>query len=84
MQHLDTADETLALWREVLPDITPPEPQKILQWLDQYPKGIVAAGIRRAAQKAQTMKRNGTPMTAWDAMRYSASVMRNAGYYKEN
>lgn len=71
------AEQFVELWRAVMPHLEPPELQQFLLWAGTYSDELVSRGINRAGAKARKLLGTTTPMTAFDATRYAASVMRN-------
>lgn len=76
-QQKETATEFVELWTALLPDLEPPDTNQFLLWVGSYSDELVSKGITRAACKARKLRGSETPMTAFDATRYAASVMKN-------
>jgi hypothetical protein len=76
-QQMTAADEFVELWKLLLPDCEVPEKQQFLLWTGTYSEELVSRGINRAAAKVRKMRSTDTPMSAGDAVRYAASVMKN-------
>ena len=76
-QQIKTATEFAGLWTALMPDLEPPDTNQFLLWVGSYSDELVGKGITRAACKARKLSGTETPMSAFDAMRYAASVMKN-------
>jgi hypothetical protein len=71
------AEQFVELWKAVMPQLEPPDLQQFLLWAGTYTDELVSRGINRAGAKARKLRDTTTPMTAFDATRYAASVMKN-------
>ena len=76
-QQMTAAGSFSELWKALLPDHEVPAAPQFLLWAGIYSDDLVSRGITRAAAKSRRMREAGSPMTAADAVRYAASVMKN-------
>jgi hypothetical protein len=76
-QQFIAANEYAQLWRALMPDLTTPDQAQLLQWAGKYSHELVSRGINRAACKARKLRDTASPMSAFEATKYAASVMKN-------
>lgn len=76
-QQFTAADQFVELWKALMPELEPPDLQQFLLWAGTYSDELVSRGINRAGAKARKMRGTTTPLSAYDATRYAASVMKN-------
>lgn len=74
---LSAAQQYAQLWRMLMPSVDTPEHSQFVTWAGIHREGVIARALSRTAAKTRRMRDAGTPMTAGDALRYSASVMRH-------
>ena len=76
-QQMTTAQQFAELWRVLMPDLEPPDLQQFLLWVGTHSNELVSRGINRAGAKARKLRGTAGAMSAHDAVRYAASVMKN-------
>ncbi len=74
--QLKLADRFIELWEALMPELAAPKRSVFLMWLGTYPEKTIARGINRAAAKSYKLHGTSNRMSADDAVRYAASVMR--------
>jgi hypothetical protein len=71
------AEQYEQLWKALMPEVSSPDRQQFLLWVGTYSEELVSRGINRTGSKARKLRSTENAMTANEAERYAASVMRN-------
>jgi hypothetical protein len=76
-QQISSAKSFADLWKLLMADEQSPSPTQFLMWTGTYTESQIAKGLTRASIKAKRLRDAGTPMSAFDVLRYAGSVMQN-------
>jgi hypothetical protein len=71
------AEQYEQLWKALMPNVLSPDRQQFLLWVGTYTEELVSRGINRTGSKARKLRGTENAMSANDAERYAASVMKN-------
>lgn len=76
-KQMSSAKSFADLWKLLMADEQAPSPQQFLMWTGTYSESQIAKGLTRASIKAKRLRDAGTPMSAFDVLRYAGSVMQH-------